>query len=418
MRRLARRRPARFPASHRDREHRQRQRCQRDPRLEGVVAPDELQVDRQRDQHPAQRHLLQEDPGRAGREQLRPEQRRIEQRGLPGAFAPNEPVDEPCHPRHADRKQRSDRFAALLPDEHADDQPAHPDHRESRADSIDRPIARIRHVADTPRPRQHGQDDQALHKKPGAPREDSRDEASQQRPDRGRDRSRGADQRKDPRTLLPLEVAVDQRLHRREVERGAETPDDSPENDDRAQALREDHRTRPNQIEEQAGDKGALPAEEIADLAADQDERGRHQRLDRHRRLDPAHRRIQVVDDSRDRDVHKRRVDHEHEHRRRQEDPKPRVAAFLIDRAHARNLLGYRTTGGATTRRNPRQSPPPPRRPASSAAHLKHGNRAPRDAIRASTATSLPRGGKLEALAADVYRTAGSSSGASRPSSP
>src|SRR5207237_5073386 len=100
---------------------------------------------------------------------------------------------------------------------------------------------------DAPRTREDGEDDQALDEKSRPPREDGRDEASQQRPDRGGDRARRADQRKDPRALLADEVAVDQRLHRREVERGAETADDGPEDDDRGQALREDHRARADQ---------------------------------------------------------------------------------------------------------------------------------------------------------------------------
>src|SRR5207253_9612288 len=162
-------------------------------------------------------------------------------------LAADEQVDEAGHPRDADRQQGRDGYAALLPDEDADEQAAHADHRQSRADDVDRAIARVRHVPDPPRTREDGEDDQALDEKSRPPREDGRDEASQQRPDRGGDRARRADQRKDPRALLADEVAVDQRLHRREVERGAEAADDGPEDDDRGQALREDHRARADQ---------------------------------------------------------------------------------------------------------------------------------------------------------------------------
>ena len=122
---------------------------------------------------------------------------------------------------------------------------------------------------------------------------------------------------------LPFEVAVDQRLHRREIERGAQPAEDRPEDDDRRQALREHHCERPDGVEHHAYNERALAPEQITDLAADEDERSGYQRLNSHRRLDPAHRRVEVVDDRRDRHVHERRVDHEHEHRGRQKDALP-----------------------------------------------------------------------------------------------
>ena len=82
-------------------------------------------------------------------------------------------------------------------------------------------------------------DDHDLEAEPDAPRQIGGDEATEQRSDRGRDRRRGADQRV---RLLPgraVEVAVDQRLHRREQERRAEATDDRPEDDDRGQVLGE-----------------------------------------------------------------------------------------------------------------------------------------------------------------------------------
>ena len=82
-------------------------------------------------------------------------------------------------------------------------------------------------------------------------------------------------------------------------------------------------------------DERPLAPKQIADLAADQNERGRHERLDRHRRLNTAHRRIQVVNNRRDGHVHERRVDHEHEHRRRQKDPLTRNATRAFSRNHA-----------------------------------------------------------------------------------
>ena len=128
---------------------------------------------------------------------------------------------------------------------------------------------------------------------------------------------------------------MDQRLHRREIERRSEPTENRPEDDDRRQALRKHHRQRPNRVEHHADHERALASEQIADLAADQNERGGHERLDRHRRLDTAHRRVEVMDNRRDRHVHERRVDNEHEHRRRQKDALTRNAARAFSRIHA-----------------------------------------------------------------------------------
>ena len=86
------------------------------------------------------------------------------------------------------------------------------------------------------------------------------------------------------------------------------------------QVLGECHRRSPDGVGEQSQHVGALASDEVADLAADQDERGRDQRLDRDRRLDTAHGRVEVVYHRGDRHVHERRVDDEHEHRHCQQD--------------------------------------------------------------------------------------------------
>ena len=126
------------------------------------------------------------------------------------------------------------------------------------------------------------------------------------------------------RLHLALEVAVDERLHRRQVERGAEPADDGPEHDDRREALGEHHRHGARRVEDEADDVGPLAAEQVAELAADEDERGGDQRLERDRRLHPARGRVEVADDRRDRHVHQRGVDDEDEHRHRQQDTQPR----------------------------------------------------------------------------------------------
>ena len=164
---------------------------------------------------------------------------------------------------------------------------------------------------------------------------------------------RGADERVDLRLHLALEVAVDQRLHRGEVERGAEPADDGPEDEDRDHALGEHHRERADRVEDHADHVGALAAEEIADLAADEDEGGGHERLDRHRRLDGAHGRVEVLDDGRDRHVHQRRVDDEDEHRRRQQDAEERRASRSLP-----GLVGRRRLHVAHVRPRPARSSP------------------------------------------------------------
>ena len=70
---------------------------------------------------------------------------------------------------------------------------------------------------------------------------------------------------------------------------------------------------------------GPLASDQVADLAADQDERRRHQRLQRDGGLDAADGGVQVLDDCRDRHVHQRRVDDQHEHRHRQQDRQPSI---------------------------------------------------------------------------------------------
>ena len=72
-------------------------------------------------------------------------------------------------------------------------------------------------------------------------------------------------------------------------------PIDRPEDDDRGEALGERHRQRPDRVGEKTQDVRALAADEIADLAADQDEGGRHERFECDRGLDAADRRVQIV---------------------------------------------------------------------------------------------------------------------------
>ena len=74
----------------------------------------------------------------------------------------------------------------------------------------------------------------------------------------------------------------------------APTPPVRAQNTDRRQPLGQRHRHRADGVAEQAEYVGPLAAEEIPDLAADQDERGRHQRLERDRGLNTADRGVKI----------------------------------------------------------------------------------------------------------------------------
>ena len=177
---------------------------------------------------------------------------------------------------------------------------------------------------------QHDRDDEDLEEKPDPPRQVGGDEPAEQWPDGGGDRRRRPDQGVHPALGWAFEVAVDEELHGRQQQRRAQPTQHGPEDDDRGQALGECHRQGTDGITEQPQHIGPLAPEEITHLAADQDERGRHQRLQRDRRLDPAGGRVKIPNHRRDRHVHQRGVDHQHEHRRGQQDGKSRRARSLL----------------------------------------------------------------------------------------
>jgi hypothetical protein len=189
--------------------------------------------------------------------------------------------------------------------------------------------------------REHDGDDHCFAGECHAPGEEGRDEAAQQRADSGGNRGSGTHKRIRLPLHRPCEVAVDEGLHRREQERCAEAADDRPEDHDREQVLRQRHRHRAGGVAQQAEHVRAFAPEQVADLARDQDERRRHERLQRDRRLDAARGRVEVVDDRRDRHVHQRGVDDEHEHRHREQDGEAHVARRFCRDGGGR-LLGHR----------------------------------------------------------------------------
>ena len=119
------------------------------------------------------------------------------------------------------------------------------------------------------------------------------EEAAEQRPDRGGDRGRGPDQGVDLRLRLPSKLPwISDCIAGRYSD--APSPPITAQKTMIAARPWPTTIAAPRRVEDQAAHIGALATEEVAELAADQDERGRHKRLDRHRRLDPADRRVQI----------------------------------------------------------------------------------------------------------------------------
>ncbi len=70
--------------------------------------------------------------------------------GFPSRFRRTQPVGERGERDDADRQEQADGFAALLPDEDAQHESAHPEDRQGRTDEVDSSRAGVRHVADEP----------------------------------------------------------------------------------------------------------------------------------------------------------------------------------------------------------------------------------------------------------------------------
>ena len=70
--------------------------------------------------------------------------------GLPSRFRRTSHQAKPRQRDDADRQEQGDGFATLLPDEDAQHQSAHPEHRQERTDEVDLPWPGVRHVLDQP----------------------------------------------------------------------------------------------------------------------------------------------------------------------------------------------------------------------------------------------------------------------------
>ena len=88
---------------------------------------------------------------------------------LPVTLAAHEPPGEQRERDRADRDQQADELAAFLPDEDAEHEPAHPDHREDRPDEVDLPRPRVGDVVDELDLGQHDRDHDDLEPEADAP---------------------------------------------------------------------------------------------------------------------------------------------------------------------------------------------------------------------------------------------------------
>jgi hypothetical protein len=122
----------------------------------------------------------------------------------------------------------------------------------------------------------------------------SRNPIRQQRAYGGSDRRRRSYQGIDLFLCCALEVPMDKGLHGRKQERRADPTDERPEDDDGSQSLRECHRNGPDGIAEEPQHVRPFAADQVADLAADQDEGGGDERLERDRGLNAAHRGVKI----------------------------------------------------------------------------------------------------------------------------
>ena len=167
-----------LPGEESDEEHAQRERSEREPGLQSVVLEHHLQVDRKRDHHSAEGDLLERLRRDAEPEVLRAEELRVDQRGLALALTSHQPPRERAETDRTGCEQHSDRRAPFLPDENPEDDPAHADRRQDRADDVDPPVACVRDIAHPSAPDEHDRDDHDLSCERDPPGEVRRDEAT------------------------------------------------------------------------------------------------------------------------------------------------------------------------------------------------------------------------------------------------
>ncbi len=236
--------PARLPASIADREHRKRQWGERQPGLHGVVLEGHLEEERECDHGPAQADLLQHLARYA----------RGEVFTGTGTGLRSSSVGRPSRLRRTNHHARAaeHRDGAQHPMRRPTNSPPSCHTRtpsttppipttESTAPTTSTSRARIRDVFDEADLTQDNGDDDDLQSETDSPRQVGGDEAAKEGADRRGDGRRRTHERVRLALGHAAEVAVDERLHRRQEKGCAQPTDDRPKHDDRSQALGQRH---------------------------------------------------------------------------------------------------------------------------------------------------------------------------------
>ena len=255
------------------------------------VAPDRLTVPLPGHERP------QQDPAAGDDEEGRREAERLERRVLRLDQTPHGGLQDPedDQPETGGRQDRTDDVEPRLwsrPDG-VTDEPGHdedPDHEDDLAGEHD------------------------------PPGEHRRRPAPEDRTDRDAGAGHAPDDRVGDLAVLALEVAGDQRDHRRQDERGADALEDRPaQGEDRHGRGKGGHR-RAAPVDDEADTEGPPAPDDVADLAARQHEHRHDEAVERDDRLDGRDGRVEVGDQLTDRDPHDRLVEDHDELGARQGD--------------------------------------------------------------------------------------------------
>ena len=198
------------------------------------------------------------------------------------------------------------------------------DRGQARPDEIEPNASLGRSVRHPPRQGEDHEHDDDLADENQTPREVRGEETTDQGTRSHRD---GAGRRHQPVSARPFgarEVRRHQRDDRRHDQRRADSFEDRPPDDQHRETRRDRGREGTAPVDDTADGKGALAAEDLADLAAGDHERRHDQRVEGDGRLDPSDTRADVLGDGRDRDVHDRAVEGHQEltrGQRHQNDP-------------------------------------------------------------------------------------------------
>ena len=140
-----------------------------------------------------------------------------------------------------------------------------------------------------------------------APRVVRREEATDHGARRGREPGRGAPRREGGRPLATLERHRQDRERRRQHERRADAFDDRLAEHELGHVRRDRRDERPDAEQCHADDEDSTMAVDVAEAAADDQERRERECIARHDPLQLRQRRVEVAQDRRDRDVEYRR---------------------------------------------------------------------------------------------------------------